>query len=107
VSPVVDSAQATLQFDLGEFQTDISLTNAVFLNSKMQEWSQDKSIFTLALDSLDEGRLAISNIAKSSLHNGNQSTAAKQAQKWSFTEYDPRGHAVHSSTTIPELEPRR
>jgi predicted NACHT family NTPase len=71
-STALQSSQAVLQFDLGAFQTDTSLTNAVFSNSIMQAWSQGTGILSLALDSLDEGRLAISNIAKILLREFNQ-----------------------------------
>ncbi len=59
-----DKTAKALWFDLGEYQTDITLRDEVFKNSTFQDWLRGTHRLHLFLDSLDEGRLTINNLAK-------------------------------------------
>jgi len=60
----VATREVSLKFDLGEYQSDIGLCSEVFKNDTFQEWLKGTHRLHLFLDSLDEGRLVISNLAK-------------------------------------------
>jgi hypothetical protein len=55
---------ATLRFDLGAYQTDTSLTENVFRHAEVLAWLEGTHNIVLSFDSLDEGRLAVPNVAK-------------------------------------------
>jgi hypothetical protein len=63
-STVLDASPADLTFDLGAYQSDLSLTEDVFRNARVQKWLEGSDTLSLSLDSLDEGRLAIANIVR-------------------------------------------
>ena len=62
-SSALKDAVATLRFDLGDYQTDTSLSEDVFLNQDFITWERGTGSIVISLDSLDEGRVAIENIA--------------------------------------------
>ncbi|MFL5244705.1 MAG: NACHT domain-containing protein [Gemmataceae bacterium] len=63
-STALQASLDALKFDLGSFQTDANLEKEVFQNPQVQAWRDETQTLTLVLDSLDEGRLAISNIVR-------------------------------------------
>jgi hypothetical protein len=54
---------ACLRFDLSEYQTDARLVADAFENEIIRVWQSGRHVLHLFLDSLDEGRLEIRNIA--------------------------------------------
>lgn len=60
----IDKIAKALWFDLGEYQTDVTLRDEVFKNNTFQDWLRGTHRLHLFLDSLDEGRLTINNLTK-------------------------------------------
>src|SRR6516165_3530748 len=63
-STAIRAFDATLRFDVGEYQTDVSLKEEVFHHPDLAAWVNGAHNLILSLDSLDEGHLAVPNLAK-------------------------------------------